>query len=207
MLFRMSQHYPKNDSILLQFILSELLLALKIVDVLQEYPEKKLKKLAGSAPTYNRIFPWNLEEGILPKIMIYCDQMIQSTKRENKDILTLRRSTAKVWQQATSIQELIISDTPFEKELDNTANAIRSLPHLTMPILYLFHDDENVLFFLLRHEKEWKQYAGKRFVPNLLRKLFPQGIEEAEGWMMKRYAVRGFIDLLPVIQEKMALMR
>ena len=65
-----------------------------------------------------------------------------------------------------------------------------------------FSLDENVLFFILRHKDKLDSIYGEGFVKKIFNKMYPDGINEAENYVKKKYAKRGFHNLLMVIASK-----
>ena len=67
-----------------------------------------------------------------------------------------------------------------------------------------FKEDENVLFFILRHKTQLEEAFGEKFVELLFKKMHRDGSAGIEKLLLKQYSKRGFDTLLPVIKAKMA---
>jgi hypothetical protein len=70
-----------------------------------------------------------------------------------------------------------------------------------------FKDDENLLFFLLRHQQNLNRLYGKEFLSTLLLSLFPDGLQEMEEFLHTKYSARSFHHILPQISEHFAALR
>jgi len=64
-----------------------------------------------------------------------------------------------------------------------------------------FKKDENVLFFLLRHSTQFSAIYGSEFLPNVILKMYPKGMDEAKSFLQKAYARRKFNHLIPLIHS------
>jgi len=71
-----------------------------------------------------------------------------------------------------------------------------SLPH--------FKDDENILFFLVDQQERLDRSFGAKTTLHLVEKIFPEGIKNAEHFLLERYTARGFTHITAQIPEKFA---
>ncbi|MFQ5728816.1 MAG: hypothetical protein ACE5GN_00455 [Waddliaceae bacterium] len=111
--------YHDNNSIVMQFILFELINAFDIIDEIESLiPEINLDsskkfsssdrenldsltasitRLAGYTQKYMRIFTWNLNDGILAKLKNYCSFFATNLKPLDADVMALQRHADRAW--------------------------------------------------------------------------------------------------------------
>lgn len=80
--------------------------------------------------------------------------------------------------------------------------ALKEIRALLLDELITFRDDENVLFFLLRHQAEFDHIYSASMVRKTLETLFPEGLKTASNFLAGRYERRGFYHIIPVISQK-----
>ncbi|MCB1111036.1 MAG: hypothetical protein H7A37_07655 [Chlamydiales bacterium] len=221
--------YHHNDCLLFQFLLAEFLCAYKELPQLkslyrelaegceQKKQRRLYKKLAislealsGTTQEYMRIFSWNQNGGFLKKIMTYSTQLSDITASKNADALKVQRYANKAWVHCLHCHDLLLlrnKQTEKDKKellsaLEEIQKSLKMLARVAVAMITEYQDDENVLFFILRHKEQFDKLFGKRFVSKLFSKLFPKGLSNGKRFLIRRYKKRGFDDLEPIIAQK-----
>lgn len=226
--------YHHNHSLLFQFILSEFITVhrkIKHLDHLahhlklaEQYPLFRdkceqivnelricLNDLAGS-PEVMRIFVWNLGEGLLSKFKNNCSLFFEKAAFEDKKNLNISKYAHRIWFLCLDALNIVhrIKQEPgtdysvLLKMIEKVTVSMHNLERLIVRLLLQFQDDENVIFFLLRHQSQFDEVYGSHFVVNLFKQMYPNGVQEAGHFLLKRYAKRGFSHILPSIASKIA---
>jgi len=76
--------------------------------------------------------------------------------------------------------------------VDKASSAMHRFAKQLSRLIHQFRDDENVIFFLLRHHSVLDSLYGQRFTLKLLSRMFSKGLKEAQHFLITRYAERGF---------------
>lgn len=167
-----------------------------------------LEELVGSPETL-RIFMNHFENGLLTRLKNLCLLFLQWYPSKDQNILQMSHCVDKLWSLCMDSLKHISSDCAASLLVQNIHEVIISLEnfrHFLGEILLQYRSDENVVFFLLRHHAEFDDCYGKNFVVDLLKKMYPDGVNEVERFLSKRYALRGFQHLLPTISSKMTFL-
>ena len=69
-------------------------------------------------------------------------------------------------------------------------------------IIPKYSGDENIIFFILRHAAEFDTIYNQGFVKNLFSKISPNGLHELQNTIVEKYKIRGFDNLIPIINTK-----
>lgn len=218
-------HY-RDGSLVFQFLLSEFLKAVKEASLLNEclerYKQKKrdsyrelltpLTELCGSLQPQASFFPWGFAEGKLNKLNTLIQQYVQleGESKELKEIQILIEKSLNDAQKALEylkeseeessslyVQEVI------ELHVAQVLKAIKKLHKLIMPLVHNYKKNENVLFFLLRNQEDFRRVYGKRVFIQFFKDMYPNGPQSLEKFLLKEYAKRGF-KLAKNINEKMS---
>jgi hypothetical protein len=208
--------YLQNDSLLFQFILSEFL------EVYRETQGLLLKRnsihelsqglmtLTGSPQDPLRIFPGNRQSGVLAKLKNYCSLLSQNADSTEKEPIAMQHYVDKAWLHCIEAFDLL-HDTHKDKDqstlihtIEKTCSALRGFSRLIVRLFAQFRDDENVIFFVLRHHNQFDALYGPRFVVKLFCRLYPKGLKEAGHFLIKKYGHRGFDNLLPLVNAKIS---
>lgn len=172
--------------------------------------------LSGSTQHYMRLFSWNADAGILGKLKNYCAFFSHNTDYEDKTLLAMHRHADKAWILCMQSMDIIgamheaapKASAAHQEELYTILEKInacmRNFARLISEVCLQFSDDENVVFFILRHHEQLDAVIGPGYVSKLLRKMYPKGIQEAARFLIKRYTGRGFANLLPAISSKIS---
>lgn len=224
--------YHHNNSLLFQFILNEFLLTYREVKTLHHLtaPLKASAKKANgdfnaivqtivqlSGPThhYMRLFSWNIDAGMLGKLKNYCAFFSHNADYEDKTLLSMHNYADKAWILCLQSMETLRAIQAESKAsaaqraelyamLDKLNLYMHRIARLIGQASLQFSDDENVIYYLLRHHKQLDALLGKGYTGKLLKKMYPKGVQEVGRFLMKRYTSRGFENLLPEISAKIS---
>ena len=215
--------YHQDTTLLFQFILSETLSALgeaKIIGKLTATSKSaefnsvvaSLRRLVGAAHDPYRMFSWNPEEGILPKLKSYCAYFSKNASSHDKALQPLYRAAEQAWLLSLvcidDLRHLESSDNPkshanvLVKSGKKLFLALQKLGKLVSKAIEQYWDDENVVFFVLRNKENFDEIFGNRFVKQLLKKMYPGGIEGARRFLSQQFIQRGFHHLVPIIHAR-----
>lgn len=216
--------YHKTNSLLFQFILSEFLDVYTEIQKLQTLMDSKLiaspitrnhkidsvlalaslEKLVGSSRDYMRFFSTNFSDGLLAKLRTYCAVFIQNADKDEKELMALQHYADKAWQACLQAMDALYGD-PSEhvfilSSIDKAVAAMNRFAKLIARIILQFRDDENVIFFILRHKTQFNKLYGDRFILKTFTKMYPKGLREVHLLLSKRYTERGFDNVLDAIR-------
>lgn len=177
-----------------------------------------ITKLSGSSHDATQGFSWQTQTGLLLKLKNYCNRYSKQDLKKNRAFFGLQDHIMKTWMHC--LHSLIILQklplyrqkeefrstmfTPLLRILDRIDMQIKKISHLLAKTILLFHQDENVLFFILRHQKQLENVYQPLFVKEIFCKIFPKGLKEAENFLMEKYLNRGFEHVLPIISHQFA---
>lgn len=223
-LTRQPFNYPhQNNSLMFQFIIAEYINASIQIDLISSHLpethkgtmdnlERSLQTLSGSLQEYMRFFSWNLEEGILSKLKCYTALFAANAEIMHSKHLQLEKYSNQAWKISLESLDMMRLIQHKKNDLSLYESLYQSLSHLTAvfkkfgkllaELILEFSQDENVLFFVLRHKEKLDCIYGAGFVKKLFIKMYPEGIAEAEQYLKTKYAKRGFNNLLLVIASK-----
>lgn len=184
------------------------------------------RRLTGSTQEDLRLFSWSLDAGVLTKLKNNCTTLCDTIASEDKDLILLERYANRSWlltlecvdilretQQLPSdlrIDDPVDSETSNElqgptllcKTLEKLILQMHRLARLIARLFVQFRNDENVIFFLVRHHEAFDELYGEHFVFKLIAKMYASGMDGAEDFLVSNYAKRGFEELLPFIRGK-----
>lgn len=209
--------YLDNSALIFQFVVTEyfaihstmndLLMAINAKDLAEVF--RQLFKLNGPLEGNVHTFSGNYEDGLLPKfchssfyfanvdddniqgqkLNRYAEQMHKITHRalkigEDCDVLKPLRALQEIKKIFAKIQE-----------------SLKKMGETITKIVGQFEDDEGMLFFLIRNYEKFDKAYHPNYILKLMAKMFPNGVLEAEKYMLKQYSERGFNQLLPEISK------
>lgn len=161
-------------------------------------------------------FPWTNHKGSLNKLRHYC-YLLSHRSSGQSDILNMNISVSKAFHSALQIREVIFSlqrqcEDPHRipnyvslyQLLDRVIDNMRRASRLILRILIQFKEDENVLYFLLKHKTDFDQLYKTQFVARILKKMFPKGALDANDLLKKKYSDRGFHNLIESITNQVS---
>lgn len=159
-------------------------------------------------------FPWTYHKGSLNKLRHYC-YLLSHRSSDQIDILNMNVAVSKAFHSALQIKEVIFSlqkhcEDPHRipnyvtlyQLLDRVIDNMRRTSRLILRILIQFKEDENVLYFLLKHKTSFDKLYKTQFVARILKKMFPKGALEAAEILREKYTERGFHNLIESITSQ-----
>lgn len=218
--------YQLNNSLLFQFILSDFITAfldIQSVDALchrkllpveeKTYNEHNqelinkigqiLERLIGTKNDYIRRYSSSINEGVLTRFKMHCTVLSHQSDGEVKELLAMQHYAEKTWQQCMlavdALEGASSKCAQLFSHLEKASNSLHRLGKLIARLIPQFRDDENVIFFVLRHKDLFDKAFGKRFITKLLCRMYPKGLPEAEQFLTKKYMDRSFDNIMPMI--------
>ncbi len=205
-------HYHQSDTLLFQFILHEFLDVYSVIIEIQncdiEDLKQKIATIAGATRHQMRIFTWNLEDSPLAKLKNYCAYFSQNTEIPEKQRRTLRRQTNQLWLLGIeSLDYLYDHKQPLKKQekkelleiIEIFNDMAKKIASLLQKIFMQYSDNENIVYFLLQHNRVFDQLYGPNTTLKTLTKMFGS-IRESEKFLIKEYQKRQFHHLVTMIQ-------
>lgn len=213
-------HYPLSSNIVIQLLLQDFLSVYYEISVLRDLlpkiaptssttPSRKTsvatrKKLERSLTILlpesdDRLLdhPWNSPRGVLSKLRYHVLMLAEAAveRTETTELLTLVSKARQFARAAsTSLQP---------PDVMKLVRAMERSSQLLPPILKNFAHEENVLFFLARHHRDFDDLLGNGYTYTLLSSLQTKGLSGVRSLLLKRYRQRGFTELLSQIGELM----
>lgn len=126
--------------------------------------------------------PWQENLGLLQQLKFQADYL-----SENPLLADLKKH---------------IDTVIYECRLKNFKET-QALFDLTAEYLFAFEPDENLYYYLLRHQEECKKTFGRVFLLNFFKKKH-QGLKQTEKFLIDKYQERGFFHLKPSIRTYLA---
>jgi hypothetical protein len=229
--------YYSNNRLLFQFILSEFILTLQEMQIINriltelkpawsKLTEEQLSetfqalaehmsKLSGSSQHYMRLLSWN-DDGFLTKLKNYCALLCQQDTGEDRNQTKMYLEVNQAWLLSMQFLDIIramsmqpqpeesINENGLHIAQEKLNRSIQRLSRLVMRMVLQYRDDENVVYFLIRHKKQLDELYKPGYVASIIRKMFPKGTQNITQFLVTRYTERGFDSLIPVIQKKIA---
>lgn len=187
------------------------------VDHLLEQLLQTITNLTGSEIINEHSPSWGTTKGALSKLRHNCYPFVQQFDSKEKSVVNLNVCVSKAFHSALQAKEVILylkqenhsvrkmpDFSMLYQLLDRLIDNINRASRLILRIIIHFRDDENVVYFLLRHKDALNDVYKTDFVTKLFRKMYPEGIEEAGQLLMKKYSERGFNNLLNTIATKIS---
>lgn len=200
--------YFASDSLLFQFVLNEFLRTLGEVYKLEcvvsdeDTPEAihgkltdYLLKLAGTEQEYVRIFTWIYDAGVLTKLKNSVDLLSQKATVEDSEMRSLHLVVHKAWLECLHSIDLYRNQElkALKPQVLKAMKLIRKIPTALKKVLVRYDDDENVIYYLMRHKKDFDHIVGADFLKEILNK-------NCIPFLIERYRMRGFDKLIPEIE-------
>ena len=88
-----------------------------------------------------------------------------------------------------------------EDILNKLHRNIRQTAKEFVKAIIFLKENENVLFFLLRHRMQLDDIYGQSFTMKLIAGLFTGGLSEAQAHIIEKYSSRGFEKLSETIRQ------
>lgn len=166
-----------------------------------------LHQLVGSKKNLSYL-PWNLHEGTLARLKSHCLIFAQNADNDGKEFMAIQHYAEKTWQHCLQILDLLheMPDkcTPLFAILEKACGAMHRFAKLIPKIIHQFKEDENVIFFVLRHHQQLDKLYGKRFIYKLFSRIYPNGMQDVQNLLNTNYLARNFDNITPVIARMIA---
>ena len=200
--------YFTSDSLLFQFVLHEFLRTLGEVYKLEcvvsdeDTPEAihgkltdYLLKLAGTEQEYVRIFTWIYDAGVLTKLKNSVDLLSQKAPVEDSEMRSLHLVVQKAWLECLHSIDLYRNQElkALKPQVLKAMKLIRKIPAALKKVLSRYDEDENVIYYLIRHKNQFDHIIGPDFLKDMLHK-------NSIPFLIERYRMRGFDKLIPEIE-------
>lgn len=184
--------YHGNSSLLFQFILSEYL---KVAEELKKNKsfEKAIHSISGSTLATMRIFSWTLDTSPVSKLKDYCALFHLEKDFPKKDRDAAKRLSFELWELGLETLELIEEKKSPKKLMAEIEATAEKLGKTLVRLLAHFAEDENVLYFVLRHYSQLTEAVNTKKIAPLLKQQKEQ--------IAKSYRKRKFDSLVPNIEE------
>ena len=204
--------FHHDTPLLFQFIYTEFLAAqqemlsltklagLKADNVSLEVVSSVLTKLCGAAADYKRLFHWNSNDGILTKLKTNCSYFHQNCPGSESSMLHafVDQAWLLIAECLHRLHEQSSIETPL---LLQAAENLLSAGEILKGMIEGFKEDENVIFFILRHQNQLDALYPEPFVRNYFEKIYPEGLLSVSRLLIERYKARGFAHLIPSIEK------
>ena len=196
--------FQRDIPLLFQFIYVEFLYAqrelLSLLNLIQLAKEKVSLEVAALALTkltgpLTEHFQWHSQDGVLTKLKNNCSYMIQSSTE-------LHTYADKAWMLVYKCLEGIHEFATVEEPLLSEAvDNLFALGDVLKGLIPHFKEDENVIFFIIRHREALDSLYPKPFLRNCFEKIYPDGLRSVSKFLIERYTERGFGHLIPTIEK------
>lgn len=219
--------YYSSSQLLFQFVLSEFILAYREIQLINELTKNKtelpeasaslhklahhITLLAGSTQQHMRMLAWN-DDGFLTKMKNYCALLCH--QHETHELHRMYQESNQAWLLSLRVLDAVrtmlqhpLVETPqpptvFLPTLKKLSICLKRFSRLVMRAILPYSQDENVILFILFNKEELDNIYKPKFTKELLKKMFSKGIKEANRFLLERYTVRGFTNLIPIINQK-----
>lgn len=213
---------PYTDSILFQFILTEILHAHNELDTLaQLFKQTEFSHSTFQTDISQKLFhtakqfsgaSFNLpsplfrqqEQGTLAKLKHYT--LFFQQESQQRELLKLKKLTCKgliLSIELYDIAENSLCLKQFGKTLAKINKNVNSLQEPLIKLIPQFSDDENVILFMVRHQRPLDNIFGKAFTVNQLQEMHTS-VQNSAQFLLNSFARRRFDQLLPIISQKIA---
>ena len=147
---------------------------------------------------------WNTNQGSLKKLQNLSYSLVQDGTLDQEITTKLHEKFSKALTEGQKCWDSLFQKNTINKELFEKCNRYldRSL-NLVKKLLIHFQDDENVLFFLLRHSETFDLMYNSQFTISFLQKIYGKNLENIEKQLKEKFSNRRFEHLFTIISEKM----
>lgn len=161
-----------------------------------------LTLLIGKGYEGIRPVAWKPESGAFTKLRNYCALYARLGDDEDRQAFDLHQITDVIWLTLGHCLKHLRDEGEIPQPLLKKIFQLETrLLGALKKIIFDFREDENVLFFLLRHRQALDLMFGEKFVHKTLTRLFPDGLKEAQQFILARYQKRGFNTLTTEIEQ------
>lgn len=172
---------------------------------------KVISHLVGASQVEMRIYDWS-GDGILTKFKEYSAQFVIRNEKKNKDAEALFKFATEFWHIGLKTQDFVRSKLKSNLSNSSCTELIRSKNKMSTllsqicdtfkRLFFIFNQDENVIFFLLRNYEVFSELYGPWFFNDLFDKMYEYGAKGAQKFLVDSYTRKGFAQLTPIINSK-----
>ncbi len=170
-------------------------------------------ELSGQVISFAPTFPWTIQQGSLKALVHYSHllqkktqpaPLVERTERAYRQAVMCRQHLLS-WKQEGHISPIHLK--ALAREMQSLTRNMHKVGHFLTKELQQYAHDENVIFFLLRHRKEFDTLFHAPYVVAMLEKMYRGGLDQAEQHLVRQYTKRGFENLLPHVNQVFANVR
>ncbi len=219
-----------HPSLLFQFLLGNFLKCYATTQELEAYyngcalskippgPPKRRREellegvteLSGQLMTFAPTFPWTVQQGSLKSFVHYAHLMqpnqhqaplVERSERAYRQAL-LCRDHLLTWKASGQISPLHLK--ALSRSMHSLIRNMHKAGQQVTKELASYAHNENVIFFLLRHRREFDTLFHAPYVVSLLDRIYRGGVDQAQQHLIRQYTKRGFENLLPQVTQVFA---
>lgn len=167
----------QNRSLILQFILSEIFHSLKAPNIESIF--------SASRP----LFPYD-----------WAKQIGHWNKMQEHAILLTHAFPS--FPETAKFVEEAVSKAP--REMQEVRLFLKNLYFVLEPLIEICKENENLILFLLKHQKEIDDLKAPHTLKSLLLNIYPNGLAAMGQQLAENFQRRGFASLIPEAQSLIA---
>lgn len=193
--------YHQNEALLFQFLLHECLRAHQILRKKQSL-ELFLQIVGHVGETSDT---WQAPYGHLPRLLHYCSLLATHFNETSSSLCkNLGEILDRAYLTAKRCYALLEKGKNENTQLyADLRKEIRSFVTLLFVKLYDFRDNASVLYFLLRHQEQFDALYREPIIKKTFYAFFPDGLREAQIFLVEKFSKKGFNHLIPHIEQKL----
>lgn len=169
--------------------------------------------LAGAASPFRSNFSWNPSHGILSSLKNDSTLFESAFSEEIPEAACIKKQVAKCWLYCTELRDLathlrhnsFLNNSAFfpcfQKIEKQMQTALKKLSLAICKAMLHFGSNENVLFCLIRQQKQFDAVFGRTFTKKFIKKVH-LNLDSAHQFLVEAYRKRGFEGLIPEITQK-----
>lgn len=180
----------QNRALLLQFILSE------IYHAKDAHQKDDPLEFVFSSPACFFPYDWSCEVGSLNKIQEHA-QLLEYAFPELQEATEQLHACLDEALKHVTMHRHLNEEISSEELRRDLSELVRNL----QPFIAICKENENLLLFLLKNADEFEELCGQGSLNELLKRLFPEGLEKIAHLLRQGYQSRGFDTLLPEIDR------
>lgn len=196
---------PAAKSLALLFILQELRTSLNILETsgqTQQTDRFEINAQLEKFLLFSLDNPFIKNGGVLDKLCFYSESLLQASKINDDQILTVLEEMRNTILKAKAKLETWKKKSTPEKDASSIlivlCEELRMQFRTFFSALFVFlkesRTNENVLIYILEHREDFNRLVGPKTIENLLCRLFPSGPSELRTAICEGYTRRGFTD-------------
>ncbi len=222
--------YYHDNSLLIQFVVTEFVHTHQLSLQIRQWAHTQLQssdmeesciipllgymsQLLGTMSHQDKLSITHWTKGPLTKLREYCEQFSRNELHRDKKGMLLHQYVQQAWLSALQNLDLLkqIQEPQFpplsasicqsvKRRLFQLDRQLKLIAQQLPRVVKSYHNNENVLFFLLRKSGLLSQVYG----PYFMKDIFKAAFKKEQDWislLTHRYTERGFQHLLPFIHS------